>query len=409
MPLASRTFGDLITFTRGSPGSYFDSSGVLQSAAINVPRFDYDPVTLAARGILVEIGITNRVRNNTAVGAVAGTPGTMPTNWGTFTTLTGLTREVVGTGTESGISYIDVRLSGTPSAAGQYILYPEASNSAAAALAQTWTHSSYLKLVAGSFSGLTSASIALIEYSAVPAFLAGTYAVVVPTGSGLVTQRFSATRTTNQATVAFVAPQFSFSLDGAAVDFTLRIGMPQLEQNAFPTSIVPTSTVAVTRSPDVAYTDTLSPWFNMTEGALYAKFLVASLGSPGNRVVAILGVVGGAPNRGNYININDASNDAANFLIYDDASVFQGVSTPVVTTVVNTEMQVAGAYKVDDSAMSINGAVPVTDATVTLSNTIDRLRMGASLNGGSPLSGWIQQFEYYPVRLTNADLQAITV
>ena len=74
----------------------------MQSAAINVPRFDYDPTTLLPRGILVEISITNRVRNNTMAGVAAGTPGTLPTNWITFTGVTGLTREIVGTGTSPG-------------------------------------------------------------------------------------------------------------------------------------------------------------------------------------------------------------------------------------------------------------------------------------------------------------------
>jgi hypothetical protein len=32
-----------VTFTRASTATYFDETGVLQSAAIDVPRFDYDP------------------------------------------------------------------------------------------------------------------------------------------------------------------------------------------------------------------------------------------------------------------------------------------------------------------------------------------------------------------------------
>lgn len=41
-------------FERASTASYFDSAGELQAAAIDTPRFDYDPVTLAARGLLIE-------------------------------------------------------------------------------------------------------------------------------------------------------------------------------------------------------------------------------------------------------------------------------------------------------------------------------------------------------------------
>ena len=53
-----------ITFTRSSVGSYFNSSGVLQSAAINTPRFSYDPSTLVSRGLLIEAAATNSLSWN---------------------------------------------------------------------------------------------------------------------------------------------------------------------------------------------------------------------------------------------------------------------------------------------------------------------------------------------------------
>src|SRR4029078_9246209 len=46
-------------FTRASTGTYYDSAGVLRSAAINTPRFDYDPVTLQLKGLLLEDARTN--------------------------------------------------------------------------------------------------------------------------------------------------------------------------------------------------------------------------------------------------------------------------------------------------------------------------------------------------------------
>src|SRR3546814_11251992 len=50
-----------ITFTRASNGSYFDAAGVMQYASANEERSDHDPVTLAARGLLVEEQRTNLV------------------------------------------------------------------------------------------------------------------------------------------------------------------------------------------------------------------------------------------------------------------------------------------------------------------------------------------------------------
>ena len=171
MPLVSKAFGDIITFTRASTGTFFDSAGVLTSANSNIPRFDYNPSTLAAQGLLIEEQRTNSIRNNTMQGAVAGTPGTLPTNWQTFTSLTGLTREIVGTGTENGITYIDIKLSGTPSAAGAFNVFQEAVTETAATSGQTWAFTQYSKLAAGSTSGITSIQNGIIEYSAASAFL----------------------------------------------------------------------------------------------------------------------------------------------------------------------------------------------------------------------------------------------
>lgn len=47
------------SFSRGTIGTYFDSTGVLQTAAIDVPRFTYNPATLAFEGLLVEPARTN--------------------------------------------------------------------------------------------------------------------------------------------------------------------------------------------------------------------------------------------------------------------------------------------------------------------------------------------------------------
>ena len=53
------TGASLVTFTRASNGTYTDSAGVLQTAAIDVPRFDHNPTTGESLGLLVEEQRTN--------------------------------------------------------------------------------------------------------------------------------------------------------------------------------------------------------------------------------------------------------------------------------------------------------------------------------------------------------------
>ncbi len=58
-----------ITFTRAAgPATYFDATGTLQTAGTNVARFDYDPVTLASRGLLIEEARTNLLLNSASLG-----------------------------------------------------------------------------------------------------------------------------------------------------------------------------------------------------------------------------------------------------------------------------------------------------------------------------------------------------
>jgi len=78
--IANDTLDPRITFTRASTATYTDVDGVLQTSAVNAPRFDYDPVTHAPLGLLREEQRTNLVLNsavlvtqNVTVTAVAHT------------------------------------------------------------------------------------------------------------------------------------------------------------------------------------------------------------------------------------------------------------------------------------------------------------------------------------------------
>lgn len=109
----------IINFSRASVATYIGPTGALLSSPINSPRFDYDPVTLAPKGLLQEETVINMVRNNQMIGAAnatVGVPtGTHPTYWSTSATL-GRTISVVGIGFENGLKYIDYRFEGTGTA-----------------------------------------------------------------------------------------------------------------------------------------------------------------------------------------------------------------------------------------------------------------------------------------------------
>lgn len=400
---------NLVTFTRASSGTYVGSDGVLQTAANDVPRFDHNPTTGESLGLLVEEQRTNSIRNNTMVGAVAGTPGTAPTNWTLYGSTNGLTQQIVGAGTESGIAYIDIRYSGTASgsASGTALVRYEASTQIAAASGQTWAASEYVSLAAGSLANVTALQSSIIERNGAGSFLTSGSTTIVPTSSRLIEQRSTVTRTLNNASTAFVTSQLLVSFSaGAVLDFTLRIGLPQLEQGAFATSVIPTTTTALTRSADVAsITGTnFSSWYRQDEGSWYcsANSLVFDSNERG-----LFGIDTGNFARGYHAATNSPTRirtrrrDATNNIAVD-ANSSAGTTARVALVVSSLE-----------HATTYNGGAIQTNATALTLDPITDLRIGYQNIAGTAanlyLCGCISRITYWPQRLPNSTLQTITL
>lgn len=393
--LGTSTLNPLVTFTRASSGTYFDSTGTLQTAGNNAARFDYNPSTLASRGLLIEEQRTNSIRNNTMVGAAAGTPGTMPTNWSGAATTNGLNRQIVGTGTSNGITYIDIRYSGTTTA-GAFVNFagPEINTFIAASNGQAWTSSAWVAVVGGSTANLTNLSMRT-RFSDAGGVELTQAAVDLLTATSTM-QRFSIALTASNASTAFVATNFSFQFNnGVAIDITLRIGLPQLEQGAFATSVISTTTAAATRSADVASVNTLSPWYNASAGTLFAEG--AGISDANARYVACFN--DGTLNE--FYGIRTATNLSS---VGIDGGSSQWALVNSYTS--NNTFKSALAYAVNDIAFTTGGAAPVTDATATLP-TVSQMQIGTG--PGLPVwGGYIRRITYYPRRLSNAALQSLT-
>jgi hypothetical protein len=186
----------------------------------------------------------NQIRNNVAAGAVAGTPGTLPTNWTVSGSDGSLSRTVVGTGIINGFEYIDIRYFGTAASSTSIGVALGDPAHAPALNGQTWTLSAYLAVVGGSTANLTSVSLLIGEWTSSNSFVVAGGSN--PTGLTASLQRFVATRTlAGGATTARTGGLINIGFNnGAAVDITLRISMPQLEQQSFATDPIRTTGLA---------------------------------------------------------------------------------------------------------------------------------------------------------------------
>ena len=394
------TGASLVTFTRASNGTYTDSAGVLQTATNDVPRFDHNPTTGESLGLLVEEQRTNSIRNNTMVGAVAGTPGTNPTLWQYVTAQSnGLTQSVVGTGTENGINYIDYRFNGTTVASPLSIVF--GIDGTTAATAQTWTGSLYWKLAAGTAIGVSTWQIGIIEQTAGGSFVEGAnYTQTAPTSAALITQRPAATRTlSGGGTVGRVQIALSINVTGnTAIDFTIRIGLPQLEQGAFATSVIPTTTAAVTRSADVASItgSTFTSFYNQTEGSFFCSTF-----APKGTIV-----YGTGDTFDNTQYINAAL--SYNVIIRSGGAGSATLTAPVSTA---TVANIAHGYAANNFAAVSNGGTIDTDTSGAVPLAQVRLKLGSSAwdtGGNNNINGHIRRLTFWGQRLPNNILQGIT-
>ena len=175
----------------------------------------------------------------------------------------------------------------------------------------------------------------------------------------------------------------------------------QLEAGAFPTSYIPTTSAAVTRAADNAsMTGTnFSSWYNQSEGA----FVTSSIGSSTSGFIV-------SANNGTTaerVQVSYGSGSGGNInLTVTDGGVLQ--AQPLIGSITPTNLnKTAATYKLDDFALSVNGITPAVD---TLGNiaTPDRLTIGMSGAGVTQINGWIQYINYYPTRLPNGTLRGMT-
>lgn len=384
-----------VTFTRsGDTATVINSSGFIAPINANLPRFDFDPLTLACKGLLIEEQRTNLLTYSSQLNEAL---------W-TKTNSTVSADEIVS---PDGTANADKLVETT--ATGNHLI--SAQGNAAAATA--YTLSIYVK--AGERTkgrlryGTNIGFVAAATFDLSTGTVTGTGASIVNAGNNWF--RVSITGTT-QASTTFV--QLAVYLqDASGVESYTGDGVSgfylwgaQLEAGAFPTSYIPTTTTAVTRNADVAtMTGTnFSDWFNAVEGSFATTFVK----NGASNFQTVLSVSDNSFN--NQIVIGHGSGAPNNNLRFDitNGGVSQASITTIAPTVVGTTYKSVAAYKVNLIAASTNASTPGTDTSATIP-TVSKLSVGSNAtNAGGFLNGTIQNINYWPQRLINAEVQAFS-
>lgn len=393
-----------VTFTRASTGTFTGSNGLIQSAAINAPRFDYDPVTLAPKGLLIEEQRTNAMLQSQ----------TLQTTWTRANIL------AFGSG-----SVIDAIAAPDGTISAEFIV-PSTTGGVAHLMGQSVTHtlasytiSAYVK--AGAYSKFAFRENTVLGTYAT--FNIGTGAVIDTSGTATIQNvgngwyRCTLTYTgaaVSQAMGLYVLPAsytsgsphlFLWAGDGTS---GLYVWGVQDELGAFATSYIPTVAASITRSPDVASITgaNFTSWYNATQGTFVADFDKYTTALRGGVLCA------GNTSAGISTGISlDGQNDGKVRAYIENAGALELGNLTLANYTANTPIKAAIAYAVNDAVGAAAGALGTVDTSVVVP-TVNSLQIGAIRNTAVaatfPINGHIRSINYYTSRLSNTKLQTLT-
>lgn len=393
-----------ITFTRGSTAVYVDSLGVIRSAAIDTPRFTYDPTRKYCKGLLIEgYGENHITRCYTLTNA--------------FWTKTNLTESQSTTETppnDTGLSYqvLETALTGNHriTALSGYSLDPTGTYTIS-----TWVKGIgrdfcrlYLNASGGSLIGEFQLSTKTVTNCSTGT-ASGFYGKIVEYNDSWYRISVSGKPTTTAGTTInaiHISVLSAANTPSYTGDITkgLYIWGAQLEAGGSATSlIVSNSGVVGTREPDSAIVSDISSFYNATEGTIRADCFCDSNNAWAN-TNGMFKFYDAADEYSNYIQATFVTN--LNMIYPEIADSVSGYVTfggsGIVGTYYEDTNRVLLSYKANDAGLSVNGSDVMTDTSVTIP-TINALKFGD--DGNIPLNNSIMRLIYYPKKMTTAHLK----
>ena len=360
-----------LTFSRASTATRVNASGLIETVASNVPRLDYLGSTCPK--LLLEPSRTNLVRQSNA-------QATSP--WIDF----GGTKTNNSATSPDGTNNATLFASSGGTAAGIYQTNPVVSGS-------VYTVSMYVKLG-------TATNVCLVMNNTIAwDTLSGN---VYTTANGLSTTAwtrvsFSFTAPVNNNCNIHIGTHSQTSLAEQSLG-TFYIYGVQLELGSYVSSIIPTTTAAVTRLADAAYKTGISSLIGQTEGTLFLE--------------ANVNVTGNASNFAG-IAINDGtSSNTMGFGYYQEGRI-QAYTFAGGSIVVNINLPSFGltsgshkfalAYKLNDYVFYVDGVQVGSDTSAAVPAT-------SVLNLSDLVGGDISHSQalLFKSRLSNAQLAELT-
>ena len=383
-----------VTFTRASTATFVGSNGLIQTAASGAARFDHNPETGESLGLLVEEARTNLVLRSEEFDNATWAKGNLTVTANATTAPDGtLTADKLVENTANAERNVNIVATFTGSVVYTFSVFAKA--------AERSKFQIYL------YSASPGGANFDLATGTTPQASLGASMVQYPNGWYKCSVTF--VRSSSGVSGVAILPAVLFSPlayqgDGAS---GLFVWGAQLEAGAFPTSYIPTAGSTVTRAADLAsMTGTnFSSWFNATAGTLSVRHSLPVVYSNNATVLTI---------KGDPVNtLYMRANNSEHFTVLSAGAV-SAQATGGANYAANTANSVAGGYALNNFRVSTNGSISSLDASgISLdaaTASMTQMGLGSALGnpGTSDTTLTIARLTYYPVRLPDAQLQALT-
>jgi hypothetical protein len=366
------------------------------STAYYGPRFDYDPVTLAPKGLLIEEQRTQLLLRSEEFDAASWTKLRTTATANTTTAPDGTT--TAETLAEEAVSESHAFIQSVAFTNGLVYTFSIYAKKGTGSTAPDWVQLSFgttgFPVLHANFDiqngvvGTTSGCTATISADAQGFYrISITATANLTTTSGLVVFAFTNNNNSLGRTPSYV---------GSTTSNVILYGA-QLEQGAFSTSYIPSVASQVTRAADSASMigNNFARWYNVNSGTFYAqsdsfgtgtrRITFASDGTDSNRIVQSF----------------TASTNLGFVITSGNLQAQMSVSG---TGAANTAL----AYATDNFAFARNATLD-TDSAGTVPVGLTQMQIGAGLTAAtSPLNGTISRIAYFNRRLADSELIGIT-
>jgi hypothetical protein len=262
--------GPTPAFSRASAATFVGSDGLIQSAAINAPRFDHDPVTLACKGLLIEESRTNLLARSAEFNQSPWSSSIVTITQDDGVSPDGLTAAesflFAGTG-----NIVQTAVMGSTAPTATFSLFVKAKTGMGFARILVGNNvvfpsnlfGGWFNLSTGLWGTTSVTGSATLVGASVTNFNNGWYRISITgsiSGSSSYTPLLYITDSDNSTVRSITVSQLWW---GA-----------QLEIGSFPTSYIPTTTAAVVRSADVCSISgaNFTSFYNQSEGTFVCRY-----------------------------------------------------------------------------------------------------------------------------------------